>query len=331
MDYKKPLFEKYRPNNIDDLILSPLNKTLISNLINNYENFPNLLLYGPPGTGKTSCVSNILKIIYKKNYSSMVLELNASDDRNIKVVRENIKDFAISNCNMLTNNKYFLTNDNYIKFKVVVLDEIDSMTQDAQFCLRRIMETHIENVRFIFICNYVNKVIPAIQSRCCRLKFFHLNHDEAIHRLKYICNIENINISDESLELLLKISNNDLRKVLNIVQNISYYDKNIDNELIYLNTGFPIKKYFNNVIDIFLNIPNKYLIDELDNNNLKNIINIYYLLEEIRLFIINLNIDPIKKCNILIDIGTIESNHYYLMDEKNTYMYLSLLLKKELL
>ena len=331
MHYKKPLFEKYRPNNIDDLILSPLNKTLISNLINNYENFPNLLLYGPPGTGKTSCVSNILKIIYKKNYSSMVLELNASDDRNIKVVRENIKDFAISNCNMLTNNKYFLTNDNYIKFKVVVLDEIDSMTQDAQFCLRRIMETHIENVRFIFICNYVNKVIPAIQSRCCRLKFFHLNHDEAIHRLKYICNIENINISDESLELLLKISNNDLRKVLNIVQNISYYDKNIDNELIYLNTGFPIKKYFNNVIDIFLNIPNKYLIDELDNNNLKNIINIYYLLEEIRLFIINLNIDPIKKCNILIDIGTIESNHYYLMDEKNTYMYLSLLLKKELL
>jgi len=331
MDYKKPLFEKYRPNNIEDLILSPLNKTLINNLITNYENFPNLLLYGPPGTGKTSCVSNILKIIYKKNYSSMVLELNASDDRNIKVVRENIKDFAISNCNMLTNNKYFLTNDNYIKFKVVVLDEIDSMTQDAQFCLRRIMETHIENVRFIFICNYVNKVIPAIQSRCCRLKFFHLNHDEAINRLKYVCNIENICISDESLELLLKISNNDLRKVLNIIQNISYYDKNIDNELIYLNTGFPIKKYFNNVIDIFLNIPNKNLIDELDNNNLKNIINIYYLLEEIRLFIINLNIDPIKKCNILIDIGTIESNHYYLMDEKNTYMYLSLLLKKELL
>ena len=331
MDYKKPLFEKYRPNNIEDLILSPLNKTLINNLITNYENFPNLLLYGPPGTGKTSCVSNILKIIYKKNYSSMVLELNASDDRNIKVVRENIKDFAISNCNMLTNNKYFLTDGNYIKFKVIVLDEIDSMTQDAQFCLRRIMETHIENVRFIFICNYINKVIPAIQSRCCRLKFFHLNHDEAINRLKYVCNIENICISDESLELLLKISNNDLRKVLNIIQNISYYDKNIDNELIYLNTGFPIKKYFNNVIDIFLNIPNKNLIDELDNNNLKNIINIYYLLEEIRLFIINLNIEPIKKCNILIDIGTIESNHYYLMDEKNTYMYLSLLLKKELL
>ena len=331
MDYNKPLFEKYRPTNIDDLILSNLNKTLINNLINNYDNFPNLLLYGPPGTGKTSCVSNILKIIYKKNYSSMVLELNASDDRNIKVVRENIKDFAMTNCNMLTNNKYFLTNNDFIKFKVVVLDEIDSMTQDAQFCLRRIMETHIENVRFVFICNYVNKVIPAIQSRCCRLKFFHLNNVEAISRLKYICNIEKINVPDDSLQLLLKISNNDLRKVLNIIQNISYYNKNINNELIYLNTGFPIEKYLINIFDIFLNTPNKNLINVLNNKNLKNTVNIYYLLEELRVFVINMNIDSIKKCNILIELGTIESNHYYLMDDTNTYMYLSLLFKNELL
>jgi replication factor C subunit 3/5 len=149
----------------------------------------------------------------------MVLELNASDNRNIQVVRKIIKEFA--SCKTLFNTGY----------KLIILDEVDSMTNDAQFCLRRIMEAYSENVRFCFICNFVGKIIPAIQSRCSKFKFSNLNIFQIRVRLEQIMKEEDIQINDDVMILIMTHSNGDMRKILNYIQLFKYHKcrDNIDN------------------------------------------------------------------------------------------------------
>lgn len=141
----------------------------------------------------------------------MVLELNASDNRNIQVVRKLIKEFA--SCRTLFNTGY----------KLIILDEVDSMTNDAQFCLRRIMETYCENVRFCFICNFVGKIIPAIQSRCSKFKFSNLNTDQISSRLETIMKEEDIFINQKILDVILVYCNGDMRKILNYIQLFKFH------------------------------------------------------------------------------------------------------------
>ena len=151
--------------------------------------------------------------MYKNNYKNMILELNASDDRNIRVVRETIREFASTKGDNLLKN-----DSNKSDIKLVILDEADSMTQDAQFCLRRIIETYSDKTRFCMICNYINKIIPALQSRCCRLRFSPLSIDDVTSHLKSICQEENIEAEPEALKFMYKISYGDLRKAINILQ-----------------------------------------------------------------------------------------------------------------
>jgi replication factor C subunit 3/5 len=141
----------------------------------------------------------------------MVLELNASDNRNIQVVRKIIKEFA--SCKTLFNNGY----------KLIILDEVDSMTNDAQFCLRRIMETYSENVRFCFICNFVGKIIPAIQSRCSKFKFSNLDIFQIRERLDKIMLEEEIQINEDVMNLIMMHSRGDMRKILNYIQLFKYH------------------------------------------------------------------------------------------------------------
>lgn len=213
----KTLVEKYRPNTIDEVFLEEKNQLSIKNFIQN-NSFPNLLFYGPSGTGKTSTIIAMAKTIYKEKYNLMVLELNASDNRNIQVVRKIIKEFA--SCKTLFNNGY----------KLIILDEVDSMTNDAQFCLRRIMETYSENVRFCFICNFLGKIIPAIQSRCSKFKFANLNTEQISSRLDNIMLEEKIKISAPVMNLIMEHCNGDMRKILNYIQLFKYHncDKNVD-------------------------------------------------------------------------------------------------------
>lgn len=206
----KTLVEKYRPNSITEVFLEEKNQTCINNFIEK-KNFPNLLFYGPSGTGKTSTIIAMAKEIYKERYNLMVLELNASDNRNIQVVRKIIKEFA--SCKTLFNNGY----------KLIILDEVDSMTNDAQFCLRRIMETYCENVRFCFICNFVGKIIPAIQSRCSKFKFSNLNTEQISTRLDTIMKEENIEINANILNVILQYCNGDMRKILNYIQLFKFH------------------------------------------------------------------------------------------------------------
>jgi len=246
MNNMKTLVEKYRPKTIKDVYLEEKNQISITNFIAT-KNFPNLLFYGPSGTGKTSTIIAMAKTIYNEKYNLMVLELNASDNRNIQVVRKIIKEFA--SCKTLFNTGY----------KLIILDEVDSMTNDAQFCLRRIMETYSENVRFCFICNFVGKIIPAIQSRCSKFKFSNLNTSQISSKLEEIMKEEEIEIDDEVMKLIMNHSNGDMRKILNYIQLFKYHKcrKNIDDyysllripNIEYITTFF--EKLLNKDLDLY--------------------------------------------------------------------------------
>jgi len=200
-----PWVEKYRPATLEDVISHKEIVTTIDKLIN-ANKLPHLLFYGPPGTGKTSTILACARKMYGKNFRSMVLELNASDDRGIDVVRQQIKDFA-------STRKIFSTG-----VKLVILDEADAMTNPAQAALRRVIEKYTTNTRFCLICNYINKIIPALQSRCTRFRFGPLKNDMVMPRLEHVIKQEGIEVTQDGIKALLAISNGDMRKILNILQ-----------------------------------------------------------------------------------------------------------------
>jgi DNA polymerase III delta prime subunit len=221
-----PWQEKYRPMNINSIIMDKNMKKILTNIINT-GSMPHLLFHGSPGTGKTSTILAIAKEIYGENYRSMVLELNASDNRNINVVRDIIKEFA-------STSNLFMTG-----YKIIILDEVDFMTYDAQFCLRRIIELYSRNVRFCFICNYIHRIIPAIQSRCVRFRFKRIPRMDLVRRLEEICLEEKINLKRVEIEKLIELSNYDMRKILNYLQSYK------NNESAILSIGGNIMKVIN--------------------------------------------------------------------------------------
>ncbi|GAA5978550.1 hypothetical protein JCM10908_004400 [Rhodotorula pacifica] len=209
----QPWVEKYRPKNLgevsaQDHTVQVLTKTLTSS------NLPHMLFYGPPGTGKTSTILALCKQLFGPElYRSRVLELNASDERGISVVRDKIKNFAKTT--VTTNH-----DPNYPAppFKIIILDEADSMTQDAQSALRRIMETYSKITRFCLICNYVTRIIEPITSRCSKFRFKPLDTGSTASRLKEICLAEKVDCPDEALEALIKTSDGDLRRAITYLQ-----------------------------------------------------------------------------------------------------------------
>lgn len=188
-----PLTEKYRPARLNDIngnneVMECLKSFSLSDL-------PNLLFYGPPGTGKTTAIRALIADLPRQN----VMELNASDSRGIDTVRVQIKEFAQTKTALV---------------KVVVLDEADSMSRDAQSALRRIMEDH-ENTRFCLICNYARKILPPIASRCTRFRFCPVNETG---RIREVCLKEGIRFTDDGIELINEYSDGDMRKVMNDIQ-----------------------------------------------------------------------------------------------------------------
>jgi len=218
--------EKYRPSTFDEVLSQ---KDIISTILRfiNSHNLPHMLFYGPPGTGKTSTILACAKYMYGNNFKSMVLELNASDDRGIDVVRNEIKDFC-------STQRIFATG-----VKLVILDEADAMTSAAQMALRRIMEKYTSSTRFCLICNYANKIIPALQSRCTRFRFGPLKNEDILQRLEEIAVKESVPFEKDALDAIIQLSQGDMRSCINILQSTFLSSGKVTCSTVYENTGNP--------------------------------------------------------------------------------------------
>ncbi|OQO03579.1 hypothetical protein B0A48_10244 [Cryoendolithus antarcticus] len=212
-----PWVEKYRPASLSDVsghqdILATINKFVDANRL------PHLLLYGPPGTGKTSTVLALARKIYgNKNMRQMVLELNASDDRGIDVVREQIKTFS-STKQIFAGSFDKSDTSNMAGYKLIILDEADAMTSTAQMALRRIMEKYTANTRFCIIANYTHKLSPALLSRCTRFRFSPLKEKDIRVLVDKVILEENVNIAPDAVDSLVTLAKGDMRRALNVLQ-----------------------------------------------------------------------------------------------------------------
>ncbi|EEA20089.1 Subunit of heteropentameric Replication factor C (RF-C) [Talaromyces marneffei ATCC 18224] len=211
-----PWVEKYRPSSLDEVqghqdILATINRFIDSHRL------PHLLLYGPPGTGKTTTILALARRIYgSKNMRQMVLELNASDDRGIDVVREQIKTFASTK--QIFSVAAPAKENSLGAFKLIILDEADAMTATAQMALRRIMEKYTANARFCIIANYTHKLSPALLSRCTRFRFSPLKEVDIRSLVDKVIEAENVRIQPQAIESLVRLSKGDMRRALNVLQ-----------------------------------------------------------------------------------------------------------------
>lgn len=239
-----PWVEKYRPKNIDEVVYQEEAVNVLKQCLKG-DDFPNLLFYGPPGTGKTSTILALAREMFQDQFSSRVLELNASDERGIAVIREKVKRFAQQTVSRSENG------NKYPPFKIIVLDEADSMTQSAQACLRRIMEKETKSTRFCIICNYISRIIDPIVSRCSKFRFKPLQQDLVMEKLATICNSENISLeNDVVLTELIKVSSGDLRKAITFLQT-AYRLKG--DEILTINDVREVTGYIpENWIDMFV-------------------------------------------------------------------------------
>ncbi|MFX1515687.1 MAG: replication factor C small subunit [Promethearchaeota archaeon] len=218
--------ESFRPRALDDVVGQVEIIKRLKEFVRRVD-FPHMLFSGPPGVGKTTCAEAIVKEIYPPSErSSNVKRLNASDDRGINVVRQDIKNFARILPSSSSN------------FKIIILDEADQMTSDAQHALRQTMERYNEITRFILICNYSSKIISPVQSRCAIFRFTGLDIDDIKSRLQYIATKKNLQIDEDALEALYESSEGDLRQAINALQASASLTSEITVEVIYQVQGY---------------------------------------------------------------------------------------------
>jgi replication factor C small subunit len=203
---KLPFVEKYRPINLDNIVEQNDVIDSIKGILEKKEML-NLLFYGPPGVGKTTIALSLAKHLYGDKYPEYTLELNASDERGIKMVRERIKTFA-----------KLLCDSSIHPFKLIILDEADALTNDSQYALRRIIDDYSHSTRFIIICNYLNKLINPIISRFRSFQFKQISLESANVILQKIIRKEKIVICAEQIRKIYEITNGDLRKMITQLQ-----------------------------------------------------------------------------------------------------------------
>lgn len=253
--------EYFKPVTLDNILS---HKSIIATLKNCIKSkyLPHLLFYGSPGTGKTSAIATCAKELYGDMYDIMVLEINASEERGIEMVRSKIKSFASTKINF----------GNAISFKLIILDEADSLTADAQGMLRLVIEKYTTNVRFCLICNYIKNINQAILSRCTLFKFTYIKPKYMLEKINEIAQITNINIDESGSNFLIKLANGDMRKLLNIYQMVSIRSPPIITDKIICEcTGYPDINTSNHIYEILTSpmiIREKLnLIDKIINDN----------------------------------------------------------------
>jgi len=203
-----PMVEKWRPTKFEDIVLDPLNKVIMKNIIETGY-FPNLLFYGPPGTGKTTSIINLINAYQDKhnhNMKGLVIHLNASDERGIDIIRSQISQFV---------NSKALFNQG---MKFVILDEVDYMTKNAQQALRYLLQSYSSGVRFCLICNYISRIDEGLQNEFLRLRFNQLPETDIINFLSNIAKAENLNMTEYSIKLIQQLYKSDMRSMINFMQ-----------------------------------------------------------------------------------------------------------------
>jgi len=262
-----PWVERFRPTKFDDIVLDPLNKKILTNIINT-SYFPNLLFFGPPGTGKTTTIINLVnsyqEVLGEKN-KGLMIHLNASDERGIDIIRNQINQFV---------NSKSLFNQGT---KFVILDEVDYMTKNAQQALRYLLQNYTNGVRFCLICNYISRIDEGLQNEFLRLRFNQLPEQDIISFLKNISVSENLNMTDKSLRLIQRLYKSDIRSMINFMQSnqhITDDEFNIIDETVWaeLYSKIALRSSSMNSIIAFINTTSsKYNIDK--KNIIKDFLN----------------------------------------------------------
>ncbi|XP_014248492.1 replication factor C subunit 4 [Cimex lectularius] len=240
-----PWVEKYRPKTVDEVaeqkeIISVLKQCL------NGADLPHLLFYGPPGTGKTSTIIAAAHQLFGDMYRERILELNASDDRGIQVIRDKVKNFAQLTASSTRNDGRPCP-----PFKIIILDEADSMTHAAQAALRRTIEKETKTTRFCLICNYVSCIIPPLTSRCTKFRFKPLGEGMIRTRLEMICKQEEITCEPVALTKLVETSGGDLRRAITCLQSCARLKAGepITEEDVFEVTGIVPQKCIESIIE----------------------------------------------------------------------------------
>lgn len=212
--------EKYRPKSLDEII----NQIHVIDRLKIFvkeKNVPHCLLAGPPGTGKTATTLALAHDLFGESWRANILELNASDERGINIIRGKVKDFARSK------------SIGDLPFKIVILDEADALTAEAQHALRRTMESFAATTRFFLICNYSSKIIEPIQSRCSVFRFKPLLEDDIKKYIERIIKGEGLKIDNEAIKVIINLSEGDLRKVANLLQSCAAIKGKITSDVVY--------------------------------------------------------------------------------------------------
>jgi replication factor C subunit 3/5 len=298
-----PLVEFYRPKKFDDIVLDNLNKQILKNIIDT-SYFPNLLFYGPPGTGKTTTIINLINA-YQENLNNknkdLIIHLNASDERGIDIIRNQI--------NCFVNSKPLFNNG----MKFVILDEVDYMTKNAQQALRYLLQNYSNNVRFCLICNYISKIDEGLQNEFIRLRFNQLPKEEIIQFLTKISVSENLNMSQKMLSSIQKLYKSDIRSMVNFMQSnqdlvklnieeIKIIDNDVWNQLLSLilkkENIEKINSFVQN-ISIDYNIDKKNIIKDFLNYIIHN--NVSYINSNFLDFVENLMHSQVQTNNVYIN------------------------------